>query len=445
MSDPGTTKRRRAASSRKAKVSQPARKVYTADPTLTAKPDVYRFLRRTLVRLRWGTVAVLLLITLVTPSTSRVGLPTWALVAVFAGYNLLTDVLGMRMPGLRSLTTGAILDLPMAGLLYFLAAEPGGLLFVLFFLGVDFAAASLTLRGTLLYTAAAALIAATIDLILGRWSLTTMDVRLLGARLLMLALVGAGMAIVTRRLLMEQEDARSVRGEADRLEELEQLRAQFVANVSHDLRTPLTATRAALGLLETHARERLLLDEQELLEAARRNTERLSLQIDDLLAHNQIEAGTLPLERGLLDLRAVVLGAMPAVHPLMREKGQVLELDLPDPLPLDGDPVRLGHVMVNLLANANRHTQVGSRIMIAGRSTDREIVLSVSDNGPGIPAAELEGIFQRFHRLASAESGSGLGLAIARAIVELHGGRIWAESRLGHGATFWVTLPRATS
>lgn len=416
------------------------------DPTLSSKPDVYRFLRRALFQLRWVTLSVLLLITLMTPTTSSVGLPTWALVVLFAGYNLLTDVLRMRVPGPpRSLATGAILDLPVAGLLYFLAGEPGGPLFVLFFLAVDFAAAILTLRGTLLYIAVIAVIATTIDLLHRMWSLTPMDIRLLGARLLMLGLVGAGMAIVTRRLLMEQEDARTVRHEADRLEELERLRAQFVANVSHDLRTPLTATRAALGMLETHARERLLLDELELLEAARRNTEHLSLQIDDLLAHNQIEVGTLHLEHAMIDLRAVVLGVMPAVHPLIHEKGQVLELDLPDPLPLTGDPWRLGHLVVNLLANAHRHTQAGSRIVIAGRIKAGEIQLSVSDNGPGIPTAELENIFKRFHHLTSADSSSGLGLAIARAIVEMHEGRIWAESQLGQGATFWVALPHATS
>jgi signal transduction histidine kinase len=378
------------------------------------------------------------------PTTSSVGLPTWVLVVLFAGYNLLTDVLRMRVPGPRSLAIGAILDVPVAGLLYFLAAEPGGPLFVLFFLAVDFAAAILTLRGTLFYTAAIAVLVTTIDLLHGMWSLTTMDIRLLGARLLMLTLVGAGMAIVTRRLLMEQEEARTVRHAAERLEELERLRTQFVANVSHDLRTPLTATRAALGMLETHARERLLFDELDLLEAARRNTERLSLQIDDLLAHNQIEVGTLRLERGMVDLRAVVLAAMPAVHPLTQEKGQVLELDLPEPLPLDGDAGRLGQMVVNLLANAHRHTQAGSRILIAGRITDDEIRLSVSDNGPGIPTAELENIFQRFHHLTVADSSSGLGLAIARAIVELHEGRIWAESQLGLGTTFWVALPRAT-
>jgi signal transduction histidine kinase len=416
----------------------------STEPSALDKTDVYGFLRRTLFWLRWGTLAVLLLFTFMAPTTSSVGLPTWALVVLFAGYNLLTDVLLRRLGGLRSLALGAMLDLPVAGVLYFLAGEPGGLLFILFLLAVDFAAASLTLRSTLFYTAAVGVIAIAIDLALGMWAMTPEDIRLLGARLLMLVLVGAGMAIVTRRLVMEQEDARLVRGEADRLEELERLRATFVANVSHDLRTPLTATRAALGMLETHARDRLLSDEQELLEAARRNTERLSLQIDDLLAHNQIEVGTLRLESGMLDLRAVVLGTIPVVHPLFQEKHQVLELDLPDPLILEGDPERLGQVVVNLLANAHRHTQVGSRILIRAELTAGEILLLVSDNGPGIPVLELERIFQRFHHLTSAGSSSGLGLAIARAVVELHGGRIWAESQSGQGATFWVALPRIT-
>ncbi len=92
--------------------------------------------------------------------------------------------------------------------------------------------------------------------------------------------------------------------------------------------------------------------------------------------------------------------------------------------------------MVDLVAHTHRRTPSNTRITIAGHMTETEVLISVSDNAPGIPAAELLSVFQRFHRFTSAEGGSGLGLAIARAIVERSSGRIWAESQFGHGTTF---------
>jgi two-component system sensor histidine kinase KdpD len=237
--------------------------------------------------------------------------------------------------------------------------------------------------------------------------------------------------------------ARSARDQTEQLGELDRLRSIFVSSVSHGLRTPLTAARAGLGMLGTTAADRLRSDERDLLENARRNTARLGLIIDDLLAYNQLEAGTLRLDREPLDLRAVVTEAMSSVHPLIQEKGQILEVDLPEPLPGEGDPRRLEQVAVNVLANAHLHTPKGTRISISGRVSGGEVSLSVGDNGPGIPQGELEAVFRRFHRLGSARGGSGLGLAIARGIVELHGGRIRAESRPEAGATFHIFLPSA--
>ena len=413
--------------------------------TNTTSPDrgtVYRFLDRALFWLEVGTIAALLLVTLARPTTGLLGIPTWGLVLLIGAYSLLANLLEHRSPSRRSFATKSLLDLPVTGLVYLLAGEPGGPLFILFILAVDCAAASMTPRGTVLYTAAAVVVAASIDLILATGSPTSIDVWPLITRLILLVLVGLGMAVVMRRLLLEQEVARSVRDQAVRLEELDRLRADFISSVSHDLRTPLTAARAGLGMLETGASDRLLRDERELLGDARLNIERLGLLIDDLLAYNQLEAGTLRLEPQPVDLRAIALGAMTSVHVLIRQKGQELEVDLPDPLPTEGDPRRLEQVVVNLLANAHRHPPSGTRIRISGKSANRDVLLSVSDNGPGIPAAELEAVFERYHRISSVEAGAGLGLAIAKGIVELHGGRIWAQSDPGQGATFHVALSR---
>ena len=413
------------------------------NPTLPAESELNRFLDRALLGLEWGSLAALLLITLVQPATGRTGLPTWALILLFATYLLIVELLRHLVRRLHPFTYKYVLGVPMSGLIYFLGAEPGGPLFVLFFLSLVCATATSTLRGGLLYTAGFAVLTVIIDPTFPRWSPTEGEVRDLGARLVLLCIFGVGTAILRRRLALEQEVAGWARGESERLGEIDRLRDLFISSVSHDLRTPLTATRAGLGLLRTSASGRLQPDERDLLDNARRNTDRLGMLVDDLLAYNQLEAGTLHIDREPLDLRAVVTEAITSVHPLIREKGQTLEANMPEPLPGEGDPRRLEQAITNVLANAHQHTPGGTRIGIAGRVSGGEVSLSVDDNGPGIPQGELEAVFRRFHRLGSGRGGSGLGLAIARGIVELHEGRIWAESQPGEGATFQVVWPHA--
>jgi signal transduction histidine kinase len=131
------------------------------------------------------------------------------------------------------------------------------------------------------------------------------------------------------------------------------------------------------------------------------------------------------------------------VQPLLAQKGQSLQIDLPEPLPVLGDARRLEQVVVNLLANAHRHTPAGTRVVVEGRATATLIHIVVLDDGPGIPSESLEDIFRRFYRLNSGTTGSGLGLAITHSLVELHGGRIWVESAPGQGAAFHIDLPHA--
>lgn len=411
-------------------------------PAVLTKRELDHFLGRTISRLRWATIGALLLISLAQPNAGRGRVPDWALITLFAGYNLLLELLQRHLLGRRAFVWAAVLDLPAVGLVYFNCAQPGGPLFVLLVMAATQTTAFMTLAGSLLYTAAIAAIVIAVEPTLPLWSSSLTDVRALTGRLIVLALVSVGTGALTRRLEDERAVAQSVRSETERLEELDRVRADFIATVSHDLRAPLTAARAALGLLSTSAINRCGSDDEELLVTARRNVERLSLLIDDLLAYNQLAAGTLRLDREPLDLRVVVADAVASVHPLLREKGQMLALDLPVSLPYEGDGERLEQVMTDLVANAHGHTPAGTEITVSGRIVARNIRISVRDNGPGIPAAELEAIFQRFYRLAEDRSGSGLGLAIARAIVELHGGRLWAESQSERGIAFHLELPR---
>jgi signal transduction histidine kinase len=408
---------------------------------LNAQPTSGQLLAPLLTWLRWTIIATMLLIVLAWPVPARTGHPLWPYVLAFAGYNLLVALLRGGVARLRSYTWVPFLDLPIAGILYFLDAEPGGPLFVTFYLAVVTAAACWSLRATLLYTAAVIAVITVVAPTLPQWSPTPGNLRQLAARMVVLTVVGVGTAIMARRLMRQEATAQVLRDDAERLEELDRLRTQFVATVSHDLLTPLTAIGAALGLLETSGVEQLRPEQRDLLANARRNTERLSRLIDNLLAYNQLQAGILRLDLELIDLRSVVADSVSAVQPLMRQKGQTLEIDLPAPLPIEADPRWLEQVVVNLLANAHRHTALGTRVAVTGRVGDGEIRLTVRDDGLGIPVEELEAIFRRFHRLGSGKNGSGLGLAIARGLVELHGGRLWAESGAGRGASFHVALP----
>ena len=408
---------------------------------LLAKPELDRFLDQTISRLRWATIAALIALALAQPSAGGRAGREWVLLSLFAGYNLAADLI--RQTGARrAFAWIAVLDLPAVALVYALAgSQPGGPLFGLLVLAAAQTAAYMTLAGSLLYAGALGAIVVAVEPSLPGWTSTTGDLRAMGARLLILALVGVGMGTLTRRLSNEQAAGRIALGEAGRLEDLDRLRTDFVASVSHELRTPLTAARAGLGLLEGSAGDRLEPAERALMANARRNVERLDALIADLLTANQLEAGTLRLDRARIDLRSVVADAMAAVHPLIQTKGQTLELALGEPLPVQGDPDRLEQVVLNVIANAHRHTPGGTRIVVSGHPEGDRVLLSVVDDGPGIPHAELGKVFGRFYRLGG-EGGSGLGLSVARGIVELHGGVIWAESKPGEGATIWIALPR---
>jgi signal transduction histidine kinase len=238
------------------------------------------------------------------------------------------------------------------------------------------------------------------------------------------------------------ELARAFNAMAAELEEVDRMRKDLVANVSHELRTPISALRA---LLEN------LIDgvepvERSTLETTLRQVERLGGLVEQLLQLSKLEAGTVPLNRELIDLRPVVQQVLDETRPQAETRGVAFALDGFTPVELAADEHRLHQVVANLVSNAVRHSPQGGRVTLRVGASNGVARLEVLDEGPGIPEGEADRVFERFYRSdharAATEGGSGLGLAIARWIVELHGGTIRAEAAEPHGCRMVVELPR---
>jgi two-component system phosphate regulon sensor histidine kinase PhoR len=229
------------------------------------------------------------------------------------------------------------------------------------------------------------------------------------------------------------------------LRKLERVRRDFVANVSHEFKTPLTAIQGFAETLLGGAME----DAQNrgrflaiILEHARR----LARLTDDLLTLSKIEADKLEFEFRPLSPVQLVEGCLETTRPRAAEKQIKISAELPAHLPdMAADRRRLAEVLQNLLDNAVQYTLPGGSIVIRALATEREVVFTVADTGIGIPQADQSRIFERFYRVDAARSreagGTGLGLAIAKHLVEAHGGRIWVESELGQGSQFHFSVP----
>jgi two-component system phosphate regulon sensor histidine kinase PhoR len=231
------------------------------------------------------------------------------------------------------------------------------------------------------------------------------------------------------------------------LRRLERVRRDFVANVSHEFKTPLTAIRGFAETLLSGA-----LDDADhrarFVEIIRDHAERLRRLTDDLLRLSKMEAGQLALELKPVDAADLLASCLETARFSAEEKKLDIELECPDKMPaVRGDAGRLRDVIQNLLDNAVQYTPTGGRIVISASAKNGDVVFDVSDNGIGIPQADLERIFERFYRVDDARSreagGTGLGLAIAKHIVEAHSGKIWVESTVGEGSSFHFSIPIA--
>ncbi len=239
----------------------------------------------------------------------------------------------------------------------------------------------------------------------------------------------------TGGILLALEDVSEV-------QRLGRARRDFVANISHELRTPLASIRLLVDTLQAGALGNPTLA-ADMLSKINGEVDALSQLARELLDLAMIESGQMPLRLAstqLLDLAQEQVGRF---SPQALQKRLAITVDIPPDLCALADGEMLARVLANLLHNALKFTPPGGRIDVDARKEGENVIVSVADTGPGIPREELARIFERFYKVdrARGQSGTGLGLAIARHIVEGHGGRIWAESEPGHGATLRFTLP----
>jgi len=229
------------------------------------------------------------------------------------------------------------------------------------------------------------------------------------------------------------------------LRRLESLRRDFVANASHELRTPIAAVRSATETLQSGA----LGDPAaaiRFLDIIDRNAARLQSLVEDMLELSKLESNEFKLKRERVELSSVV----PIVLGLFREradkKGVRLGAELNGGAAVEGDARALEHVLSNLVDNAVKYCPAGTRVTVSAAKEEDRIRLVVADNGPGIPAEHLPRVFERFYRVDAGRSrelgGTGLGLSIVRHMVEAMHGKVSVESEPGRGSTFIVSLPR---
>jgi two-component system, OmpR family, sensor histidine kinase KdpD len=267
----------------------------------------------------------------------------------------------------------------------------------------------------------------------------------------MLVVAGAILTPFERRVLgafanqaalaIERKQLQELAVRSELLEQVDQWRSALVGAVSHDLRTPLAAIKAAVGTLRDPRVTLSSGDTEELLAMVERESDQLSRLVANLLDMARIESGALRLHSEPRTVRELVDAGVTAAHPMLDE--HVVRLEVSDDLPLvDVDTVLLAQVLANLLANAAQHAPEGSTITVAARDVGAEVVLSVSDQGSGVPESERERIFHMVDRTAGSGR-AGLGLAISTAFVGAHGGRLVVTDAPGGGAEFSFRVPVA--
>jgi signal transduction histidine kinase len=225
---------------------------------------------------------------------------------------------------------------------------------------------------------------------------------------------------------------------------LDTLREDMLSMIYHDLRSPLANIVSSLDVLTSLYPGQENENMQSVVTIARRSADRIERLVSSLLDINRLESGQAIISQQAVAVPILVGDVVDAVLPMVESRHQILTNNLPEKLPtvwVDADMIR--RVLINLIENASKFTQPEGKIEIGAMSDGEWLHMWVQDNGPGIPFADQERIFEKFTRLKSEGStnGLGVGLAFCRLAVEGHGGRIWVESGTGQGAKFNITLP----
>jgi K+-sensing histidine kinase KdpD len=225
----------------------------------------------------------------------------------------------------------------------------------------------------------------------------------------------------------------------------QRLRSYFLANISHEFRTPLSALKASVELLLDGLGTFTQDESLELARSIHFSVTALQTLVDNLLESVSIEAGRFRIRRRATDVGQLIADATVLMKPLLERRNQRLIIHIPDALPvLSVDPMRLTQVLVNLLSNASKYGPTDEPIELNAVLTDGAVRISVTDRGSGVPAEEKGSLFHRFIRLGAKDNtqyGIGLGLSVVKTIVESHGGAVGLDDRPGGGSVFWFTIP----
>lgn len=254
------------------------------------------------------------------------------------------------------------------------------------------------------------------------------------------------------RIEIKSEDelsvlAASINHMTKRLSELEKMRRNFVANVSHELRSPLTSIQGYIdALIQGKGKEKQ--DEKNYLQILQKETHRLSRLVNDLLEISRFDSQTVQFSLNDFPLRSVIDRAISSLRVQSSAKNLTITTNLPSNLPFCyGDEDRIEQVVYNLLDNAIRYSSEGGEVIIFATTFDDEVSVFVTDFGQGIPSQDLPFIWDRFYRVDKSrsrnEGGTGLGLAIVKEIIDKHGGLVMVESTLGKGSKFSFTLKQS--
>jgi len=251
------------------------------------------------------------------------------------------------------------------------------------------------------------------------------------------------LALALHSIEMEEEH-KQVERKIVEYEELDKLKSNLLSTVSHELRTPLATIKGYSTMLLDYDRRLKRDEKRQYLQSVDRATDRLTELIDHLLDMSRLEAGLLKMEKALASIPELIQEA--AFEAKLRSPRHKITLNLQESLPwINIDARRIRQVLDNIIDNATKYSEEGTEVVVEAQRKGSELVISVTDQGVGIAAEELERVFDRMYRieerLTPEIGGVGLGLAICKGLVEAHGGRIWMESEEGKGSKCSFTLP----